>query len=82
MIRNAVVTLAFLGTALAANGSLTRESWKANPRAPIDCFYVYPTVSRSSIRSSPTCGRCSTNPPQPREHQSERSKREDRGKQE
>jgi hypothetical protein len=30
---------------VAANGTLTREDWKANPNAPIDCFYVYPTVS-------------------------------------
>ena len=32
-------------TIVAANGTLTREDWKANPNAPIDCFYVYPTVS-------------------------------------
>jgi hypothetical protein len=32
-------------TIVAANGTLTREEWKANPNAPIDCFYVYPTVS-------------------------------------
>ena len=32
-------------TVVAANGSLTREDFKANPNAPIDCFYVYPTVS-------------------------------------
>ena len=32
-------------TIVAANGTLTREDWKANPSAPIDCFYVYPTVS-------------------------------------
>ena len=24
---------------------LTREEWKGDPNAPIDCFYVYPTVS-------------------------------------
>ena len=28
-----------------ANGSLTREPWTAAANAPIDCFYVYPTVS-------------------------------------
>lgn len=33
-------------TIVAADGKLTREEWKANPNAPIDCFYVYPTVSR------------------------------------
>ncbi len=32
-------------TVVAANGKLTRETWKADPNAPIDCFYVYPTVS-------------------------------------
>jgi DUF3089 family protein len=32
-------------TIVAADGRLTREAWKANPNAPIDCFYVYPTVS-------------------------------------
>ena len=32
-------------TVVAADGTLTRESWAANPQAPIDCFYVYPTVS-------------------------------------
>src|SRR5262249_21631836 len=30
---------------VAANGKLTEEKWKSNPNAPIDCFYVYPTVS-------------------------------------
>jgi MFS family permease len=32
-------------TIVAADGLLTREEFKANPNAPIDCFYVYPTVS-------------------------------------
>lgn len=32
-------------TVVAADGSLTRESWTADPKATIDCFYVYPTVS-------------------------------------
>ena len=32
-------------TIVAADGTLTREPWKADPAAPIDCFYVYPTVS-------------------------------------
>jgi len=35
-------------TKVAADGKLTREEWKANPSAPIDCFYVYPTVSRDA----------------------------------
>jgi hypothetical protein len=32
-------------TVVNADGSLRLEPFKANPRAPIDCFYVYPTVS-------------------------------------
>jgi hypothetical protein len=32
-------------TVVAADGKLTREAFKADPNAPIDCFYVYPTVS-------------------------------------
>ncbi len=32
-------------TIVAADGKLTREAWAADPNAPIDCFYVYPTVS-------------------------------------
>ena len=32
-------------TIVAPDGQLTREEWKADPNAPIDCFYVYPTVS-------------------------------------
>ncbi len=32
-------------TIIAAGGKLTRESWSADPKPAIDCFYVYPTVS-------------------------------------
>ena len=32
-------------TVVKADGSMSRETWKADPNAPIDCFYVYPTVS-------------------------------------
>src|SRR5688500_4301544 len=32
-------------TLVAADGTLTREAFAPNPKAPIDCFYVYPTVS-------------------------------------
>jgi DUF3089 family protein len=32
-------------TVVAGDGKLTREIFKADPGAPIDCFYVYPTVS-------------------------------------
>ena len=39
-------------TVVAADGKLTRETWTANPRAPIDCFYVYPTVSTDPTPNS------------------------------
>jgi DUF3089 family protein len=32
-------------TVIAANGKMSKENWAADPKAPIDCFYVYPTVS-------------------------------------
>lgn len=32
-------------TVVSANGKLTAEEFRANRNAPIDCFYVYPTVS-------------------------------------
>src|SRR5437016_14022207 len=39
-------------TIVAADGTLTREIWKADPNAPIDCFYVYPTVSADATLNS------------------------------
>ena len=39
-------------TVISANGKLTREPWAANPKAPIDCFYVYPTVSMDTTPNS------------------------------
>ena len=32
-------------TVVRSDGTLSREAWSANASAPIDCFYVYPTVS-------------------------------------
>jgi hypothetical protein len=32
-------------TVVKADGSMSVEPFKADPKAPIDCFYVYPTVS-------------------------------------
>jgi hypothetical protein len=32
-------------TVVAADGKMTREAYRPNPKAAIDCFYVYPTVS-------------------------------------
>jgi hypothetical protein len=39
-------------TVVAANGKLTQEKFTANPKAPIDCFYVYPTVSNDQTPNS------------------------------
>lgn len=39
-------------TVVAANGRLKTEKWTANPNAPIDCFYVYPTVSNDQTPNS------------------------------
>jgi hypothetical protein len=39
-------------TIVAADGTLTREPFAADPKAPIDCFYVYPTVSTDATPTS------------------------------
>src|SRR5262245_32530211 len=39
-------------TIIAANGTLTRETSKPDTNAPIDCFYVYPTVSTDPTPNS------------------------------
>lgn len=39
-------------TVVAADGRLTREAFRAHPDPPIDCFYVYPTVSMDPSPSS------------------------------
>src|SRR5215831_9253721 len=39
-------------TVVAADGTTTREPFTANPNAPIDCFYVYPTVSNDPSPNS------------------------------
>lgn len=39
-------------TVVSADGKLTREKWSPNPNAPIDCFYVYPTVSNDPTPNS------------------------------
>jgi Protein of unknown function (DUF3089) len=45
-------------TVIAADGSTTIEKWQANPKAGIDCFYVYPTVSLDATANSDmTAGR-------------------------
>jgi hypothetical protein len=39
-------------TIVAADGKLTRETWTADSNAPIDCFYVYPTISTDQTPNS------------------------------
>jgi len=39
-------------TVVAADGTSTLETWKADLRPPIDCFYVYPTVSTDPTSNS------------------------------
>jgi hypothetical protein len=39
-------------TVVAPDGKLTRETFAANAKAPIDCFYVYPTVSNDQTTNS------------------------------
>jgi hypothetical protein len=39
-------------TIVAADGKLSTETWSADPNAPIDCFYVYPTVSTDQTPNS------------------------------
>jgi pimeloyl-ACP methyl ester carboxylesterase len=39
-------------TVVAADGTLTRETFTPDPQAPIDCFYVYPTVSTDATPTS------------------------------
>jgi hypothetical protein len=39
-------------TIVAADGSTTVEKFTADPKAPIDCFYVYPTVSTDATPNS------------------------------
>jgi len=50
--RQDACTIDLTTTIVAANGKLTRETWAANPKAPIDCFYVYPTVSNDPTPNS------------------------------
>lgn len=39
-------------TVVAASGKMTVEKWSPKPDAPIDCFYVYPTVSNDPTPNS------------------------------
>ena len=39
-------------TVINADGKTRVEKWAANPDAPVDCFYVYPTVSNDTTPNS------------------------------
>jgi hypothetical protein len=39
-------------TVIDTKGKFSIESWESNPTAPIDCFYVYPTVSTDPGKNS------------------------------
>ncbi len=39
-------------TVIEADGSMRIEEWSAHPNPPVDCFYVYPTVSQEATRNS------------------------------
>jgi hypothetical protein len=39
-------------TVIGADGTLSLERWSSDPSAPIDCFYVYPTVSTDQSTNS------------------------------
>jgi hypothetical protein len=39
-------------TIVSPVGKLSKETWKANPDASVDCFYVYPTVSTDPTPNS------------------------------
>jgi hypothetical protein len=39
-------------TVVAADGTMTKEAFTPNPKAPVDCFYVYPTVSTDTGTNS------------------------------
>ena len=39
-------------TVVDKDGKLSREIWSRSPDAPIDCFYVYPTISTDPTPSS------------------------------
>lgn len=39
-------------TVVNADGSYQRETWATNPKAAVDCFYVYPTVSADTTPNS------------------------------
>jgi hypothetical protein len=51
-LRNDACDVDLTTTVIAADGKLTRETWTADANAPVDCFYVYPTVSTDPTPNS------------------------------
>ncbi|HEY3739686.1 MAG TPA: DUF3089 domain-containing protein [Bryobacteraceae bacterium] len=49
---DACATADLTTTIVTAQGKLRIEKWKGNPDAPIDCFYVYPTISNDPTANS------------------------------
>ena len=50
--RKDACTVDLTTTVVAADGALSREKWVADRKAPVDCFYVYPTVSNDATPNS------------------------------
>lgn len=50
--RQDACTIDLTTTVVAADGTLTKEVFTPDPQAPVDCFYVYPTVSRDITGNS------------------------------
>jgi hypothetical protein len=42
-----------VATVIQSDGSRANRVFKPNPSAPIDCFYVYPTVSEDRLATAP-----------------------------
>jgi hypothetical protein len=50
--RQDACTIDHTTTVVAADGKLAKETWTADANAPIDCFYVYPTISTDPTPNS------------------------------
>ncbi|MBS1788328.1 MAG: DUF3089 domain-containing protein [Acidobacteria bacterium] len=50
--RQDACTIDLTTTIVSADGKLKEEKWQGNANAPIDCFYVYPTVSLDTTANS------------------------------
>ncbi len=50
--RQDACTIDLTTTVVSADGKLKEEKWAGNANAPIDCFYVYPTVSLDTTANS------------------------------